>query len=101
MTSYERLCQWSRMHDTITNRVQIVNQLHECQYDGGICNPARVRSRGGMYHLTYCGVELVSWKIYDERTTSEALRRADELQEVCWQGRRQGYLRLYPGTLHL
>lgn len=88
---------WTRTHDLILNRLCIVNQLHDCRHDTGLHNPMRYKALGGTYEVTYCGVLVARWHLYDLREVERAYKQVDGLQEVCWEGRRLGYMRLMPG----
>lgn len=88
---------WTNAHELIQNRIAVVNQLHGCRYDNGATNPCKLRSCGDVYIALYCGVAVASWKLYDVESARYALSHVDRLQDVIWQGRRTGYLRLMAG----
>lgn len=87
---YATACEWLRMHDVILNRVSIINQVMGSRYDCSLDNPLLISCKRGLYTLTLCGADFVTWRAYDVSSTSDALRLVDSLKRAIWLIRRSG-----------
>lgn len=87
---YATACDWLRLHDVILNRVSIVNQLLGARYEGCSDNPLFIRCKRGVYTLSVCGADYVSWRAYDLDTTDVAYRMIDGLKRGIWLLGRNG-----------
>lgn len=87
---YATACEWLRLHDVIVNRVSIINQVLGARYDGCLDNPLLIRCKRGLYTVTLCGVDYVSWRAYDITSTDDALHILDGLKRGLWLIRRSG-----------
>lgn len=94
--TFSQCVRWSKTHDLIANRVAIVNQMHGCRYDNCVGNPCVLRHLGGLYEVRYCDTVVASYALYDLNTANKALGTVDKLNDVLWNGRREGYMRLLP-----
>lgn len=88
--AYGDVVEWSRLVDTIENRVSIINQIMGARYDNALDNPCRITYRHGGYTCTYCGVDYATWRVYDLKTTGDAFRRVDALADGLWYAFRTG-----------
>lgn len=93
---YGRMCKWTALHRIVCNRVDIINQLHGCRYDNGILNPCKLRWHKGRYVVRYCGRELCAYGLYDLEGVRTAHDVTCALADVCWMGRRQGWIVFVP-----
>lgn len=93
---YQDVYRWSRTFEVIRNRVIIINQIHDCQYDGLVTNPCRLSYHGGTYSVSYCGTTVATWRLYDVESVERAFERVDLLATCFWDGRREGHLALFP-----
>lgn len=91
MTCYDAL-RWTKLHDLIINRLGVANQILGCRYDFSSDNPCVLRTSRGWYVCEVNGMELCSWRRYDESTTRRALARVDALAGLLWSARRAGGL---------
>lgn len=94
--TYADVVDWTRKHDLIANRVALINQMHGCQYDYSGGNPCVMRYHGGWYEVVYCGTQVACWNLYDVPSVNYAFERIDVLNDILWNGRRDGCLSLSP-----
>lgn len=93
---YQQIYAFGKAHKLVVNRVSIINQLHGCRYDNGILNPCKLKWQRGRYVVTYCGRELCAYRLYDGTSADMAVSVVTALADMCWLGRRQGWIVFVP-----
>lgn len=92
MLAYEEVTAWTENHDLILNRVGIANQILGCRFDHAPENPLVVERRRGAYVCKVGGGLFSGWKLYDAKSSEEALAAIDAFKEGLWLLSRTGRL---------
>lgn len=87
---YDDMAAWTKTHDLIRNRMQVLNQILGCRYDESPDNPARLEYYRGCYHVEFCDVTIAEWRIYDIQSVQTAFERLDAMSSAFWHARRAG-----------
>lgn len=93
MLDYNVMCKWSQDFKVIENRVSIVNQIHGCRYDFDVSNPCALAYSHGRYSVTYDGLEVCGFGVYDADGIASALLSLTAWTDCLWRVRRAGFLR--------
>lgn len=77
--------------DLITCRVELINQLHAMENEGGL--PCLLQVSGAYTSVVYCGREVAGWTWDDLDGLQSACDLLGVLVSAFWDARRCGYLR--------
>lgn len=94
--TYEDMRYWALVHDVVSNRCKIANQLHNCRYDRNYANPCKLEHKGGTYTLTLYGEVITTYSLYDVEEVESSLEMASLITNLLWLGCSKGYMRLSP-----
>lgn len=83
MLAYEDMRRFTKLHDLVVNRVNVINQITD-----GACT---MGGRGCDYVVRFYGRPIAQWQAYDVASVERSLSAMDAVYDVLWDCRRLGY----------